>query len=52
MDAGKAGIRVLPLLRFPPQSETVSYTIERLQAAGTIGAHPGFAAEQGYTNVI
>ncbi|WP_420129697.1 hypothetical protein [Longimicrobium sp.] len=30
-------------IRFPLQSETFCYMIERLQAAGTIGAHPDFA---------
>jgi GNAT superfamily N-acetyltransferase len=32
-------------IRFPLQSETFCYMIERLQAAGTIGVHPDFAAE-------
>lgn len=32
-------------IRFPLQSETFCYMLERLQAAGTIGVHPDFAAE-------
>lgn len=32
-------------IRFPLQSETFCYMIDRLQTAGTIGAHPDFAAE-------
>jgi GNAT superfamily N-acetyltransferase len=32
-------------IRFPLQSETFCYMLERLQAAGTIGAHPDFAPE-------
>jgi hypothetical protein len=32
-------------IRFPLQSETFCYMLERLHAAGTIGVHPDFAAE-------
>ena len=31
-------------IRFPLQSETFCYMIDRLQSAGTIGAHPDFTA--------
>jgi hypothetical protein len=32
-------------IRFPLQSETFCYMIDRLESAGTIGAHPDFGAE-------
>jgi hypothetical protein len=34
-------------IRFPLQSETFCYMLDRLHASGTIGPDPDFAAEQG-----